>query len=180
MNRAGAGARRPAGRWPRRLLPQKVRARLALSYAVLFLGAGAVLLAVTYALVAASLPDRPGVKLTEKVSLEEAKVQRACKAAPGTVPLNECRKAFLAGQQAEATSQRDATLQRLLVYSLAGLGLMTVASACCPARNAFRHSFSGTVLGCALQARWILASSRDTFSEIFSRGRSGRLAATSA
>jgi signal transduction histidine kinase len=128
MTRAGAWTRRPAGRWPRRLLPQKVRARLALSYAVLFLGAGAVLLTVTYALVAASLPDRPGVKLTEKVSLEEAKIQRACKEEPGTVPLNECRKAFLAGQQAEVTSQRDATLQRLLVYSLAGLGLMTIAS----------------------------------------------------
>jgi signal transduction histidine kinase len=119
MNRARTGARR--------LVPQKVRARLALSYAVLFLGAGAVLLAVTYALVA-SLPSRPVVKLSEKLTLEEAKIQQACKAQPNTVPVNECKKAFLAGQQAVAASQRDATLQRLLVFSLAGLGLMTVAS----------------------------------------------------
>jgi signal transduction histidine kinase len=110
-----------------RLLPQKVRARLALSYAALFLGAGAVLLAVTYTLVAASLPGLPA-KLSLKLSPEVAKIQLACKAQPGSVPQYECRKAFLAGQEAEAVSQRDATLQKLLVFSLAGLGLMTVAS----------------------------------------------------
>jgi signal transduction histidine kinase len=126
MNRAGARGS-AAGRWGRRLLPQKVRARLALSYAALFLGAGAVLLTLTYTLVA-GLPARPTVRPSEKLTLEEAKIQQACKTQPNTVPVNECKKAFLAGQQAEAASQREATLQRLLVFSLAGLGLMTIAS----------------------------------------------------
>jgi signal transduction histidine kinase len=110
-----------------RLLPQKVRARLALYYAALFLGAGAVLLAVTYTLVA-SLPSGPVTKPSAKLLQERARIEYACKSKPGSVPRNECTKAFLAGQQSEATSQRDATLQRLLVGSLIGLGLMTVAS----------------------------------------------------
>jgi signal transduction histidine kinase len=124
MNRAAVSR---TGTGIGRLLPQKVRARLALSYAALFLGAGAVLLAVTYTLVA-GLPSRPVVKPSHGLLLEEAKIQQACKAQPNTVPVNECKKAFLAGQQAEAASQRDTTLQRLLVFSLAGLGVMTVAS----------------------------------------------------
>jgi len=117
-----------------RLLPQKVRARLALYYAALFLGAGAVLLAVTYTLVA-SLPSGPVTKPTAKTPQERARIEYVCKARTGNLPQkdrqdaeNACTKAFLEGQQSEATSQRDATLQRLLVFSLIGLGLMTVAS----------------------------------------------------
>ena len=47
-------------RWPR--WPQKVRTRLALLYAVLFLVSGSALLALTYGLVAASL-DRKSTRL---------------------------------------------------------------------------------------------------------------------
>ena len=43
----------------RRLWPQKVRTRLTLIYAALFFTAGLVLLALTYALVASSLPAQP-------------------------------------------------------------------------------------------------------------------------
>ncbi|HTZ23534.1 MAG TPA: hypothetical protein VMC83_06040, partial [Streptosporangiaceae bacterium] len=45
----------------RRLWPQKVRTRLTLLYAILFFIAGLVLLALTYALVAASLPTQPSL-----------------------------------------------------------------------------------------------------------------------
>ena len=43
----------------RRLLPQKVRTRLTLLYAMLFFAAGAALLGLTYGLVASSLPTQP-------------------------------------------------------------------------------------------------------------------------
>ena len=43
----------------RRLWPQKVRTRLTLIYATLFFTAGLVLLALTYGLVASSLPAQP-------------------------------------------------------------------------------------------------------------------------
>jgi hypothetical protein len=50
----------PALRRPvRRLWPQKVRTRLTLIYAALFFAAGLALLALTYGLVASSLPARP-------------------------------------------------------------------------------------------------------------------------
>ncbi|HKD89812.1 MAG TPA: HAMP domain-containing sensor histidine kinase [Streptosporangiaceae bacterium] len=114
-----------------RLLPQKVRPRLALSYAALFLAAGAVLLAVTYTLVA-SQPSEPVPKPTAQNLRDKASIQYAAckaKAKKGALPQNECTKAFLEGQPAAwAARQRAATLQRLLVFSLVGLGLMTVAS----------------------------------------------------
>ena len=113
------------------LLPQKVRPRLALSYAALFLAAGGVLLAVTYTLVA-SQPSAPVPKPIAQNLREKARLQFAtctAKAKIGAVPQSMCTKEFLEGQPAAwAASQRDATLQRLLVFSLVGLGLMTVAS----------------------------------------------------
>jgi signal transduction histidine kinase len=124
MNRTGA-RRSAAGRWGRRLLPQKVRARLALSYAALFLAAGAALLAVTYGLLAASLPSHgPG----PKVDLAAAKVTEACKVAPATVSPAKCKHAYQTIATAAGVSQRSQTLDRLLVYSLAGLGVMTAAA----------------------------------------------------
>jgi signal transduction histidine kinase len=44
--------------WLRRLWPQKVRTRLTVIYAALFLAGGSLLLGLTYGLVAASLPDK--------------------------------------------------------------------------------------------------------------------------
>jgi hypothetical protein len=61
----------PALRRPvRRLWPQKVRTRLTLIYAALFFAAGLALLALTYGLVASSLPShdgpqQPGAELPE-------------------------------------------------------------------------------------------------------------------
>jgi signal transduction histidine kinase len=123
MNRLRAlGGRLSLPGW---LLPQKVRARLTLAYAALFLAAGAILLAVTYGLLAASLPDRPGPAIPKA---ENAKIMAACKEQLSNVSPAKCQRAAQLGLQEQAASQKDQTLQRLLLFSLAGLGLMTVAS----------------------------------------------------
>jgi len=110
-------------RWPR--WPQKVRTRLALLYAALFLVSGSALLALTYGLVAANLPQQSPVAATGLDSNQLAKLRAACRQPypdPGTVLA--CKRAFSAG----AASVRDSTLDSLLLYSLLGLGVMTVAS----------------------------------------------------
>lgn len=125
---------RSRARW----LPQTIRARLTLQYAAIFLAAGAVLLGVTYGLVAHSLPVKPSAAASAS---QQAKLNAACKAAalhksaavpggkpvPRTVPI-ECQEAFSAGAKAAANDQRAQTLHNLLWYSLLGLGVMTVAS----------------------------------------------------
>jgi len=123
----------------RRLWPQKVRLRLTLLYAGLFLLAGGAMLGLTYGLVAASLPTtKPPATNSRYYQTELAKVD-ACKAAykgPGKPPqprpaaVLECKQAsdYVAGAQAGAQSQRDRALHNLLLYSLLGLGVMTAAS----------------------------------------------------
>jgi signal transduction histidine kinase len=111
----------------RRIWPQKVRTRLALLYAALFLVSGSALLGLTYGLVAANLPAQStaaqqGSRLDSNAL---AKLRAACRQPypdPGTVLA--CKRAFSAG----AASVRDSTLDSLLLYSLLGLGVMTVAS----------------------------------------------------
>jgi signal transduction histidine kinase len=128
--------------------PRKVRLRLTLLYAGLFLIAGGVLLGLTYGLVAASLPPsrKPASYEYSKVVAE---MRRLCstpsaEATPAPNPsastststkqanpnAAECKRLseYAAGVQAGATSQRDQTLHSLLLYSLLGLGVMTVAS----------------------------------------------------
>ena len=110
-------------RW--RIWPQKVRTRLALLYAALFLVSGSALLALTYGLVAANLPKQSPAASTGLDSNQLAKLRVACRQPypdPGTVLA--CKHAFSAG----AASVRDSTLDSLLLYSLLGLGVMTVAS----------------------------------------------------
>ncbi len=115
-------------------LPQSVRWRLSLAYAGLFLAAGAVLLAVTYGLVASSLSSTPQpqpvpsnrvVKLCKAKSFGTASPKGA-KGAKGA--LAKCEAAFKAGARAGAANQRDATLSNLLLFSLVGLGAMTLVS----------------------------------------------------
>ena len=143
--------------WVRRRIPQTVRVRLALAYAVLFLAAGAALLGVTYGLVAGSLPN----SRSPLTSAQVAKEVLACKAArtqqqqeqpgnpvPAPVPTSvggkpgsakelfagpkpvpaSCHKAFVAGANAATANQRDQTLHNLLLFSLLGLGAMTLVS----------------------------------------------------
>jgi signal transduction histidine kinase len=112
----------------RRFWPQKVRTRLTLLYAGLFFVAGSALLGLTYGLVASSLPASSGGSEYTKQQL--AKLSFACtkvnKPDPGT--LAQCRKAFNAGSTAGSDSQRQRALTSLLLFSLVGLGAMTIAS----------------------------------------------------
>jgi signal transduction histidine kinase len=118
----------------RRLWPQKVRTRLTLLYAVLFFAAGSALLGLTYGLVASSLPTQPAAN--PKVGQEQARLEQDCnleRAKAPTVPkpqLPACAqlKAFTAGARSASQTQRQRALNELLVFSLVGLGAMTVAS----------------------------------------------------
>jgi signal transduction histidine kinase len=135
----------------RRLWPRKVRLRLTLLYAGLFLIGGGALLALTYALVAASLPaTNPPAVNSQAYRMDMAKFRTQCKtqnpAPAASAPAGKkapagskapkpddtfaCKRMseYLAGERAGAVSQRDRALQSLLLYSLIGLGVMTVAS----------------------------------------------------
>ena len=123
----------------RRFWPQKVRTRLTLMYAALFLVAGSALLALTYLLVAGSLPTRPAAN-TSVGSQELDSLLRQCRAAsPGfktgavnpSPLLRECKLAesdYYAGTAAGMRAQRQQALGNLLSFSLVGLAVMTVAS----------------------------------------------------
>jgi signal transduction histidine kinase len=112
------------GPWWTKLWPQKVRLRLTLLYAGLFLVAGSALLGVTYGLVAASLPARHAISGNLDPN-QRAKLEQACRQPRpdvGTVRL--CKEAFSAGGE----DTRQQALHSLLLYSLLGLGVMTLAS----------------------------------------------------
>jgi signal transduction histidine kinase len=123
--------------------PRKVRLRLTLLYAGLFLLAGGALLGLTYGLVAASLPVTNSSTSTRAYHENLNKLKRLCNApnpAPSaSTPAGEkasnpdtaaCKtmSEYVAGLRAGAESQRDRTLHSLLLYSLLGLGVMTAAS----------------------------------------------------
>ena len=111
----------------RRGTPQKIRTRLALLYAALFFAAGTVLLGLTYGLVASSLPVNSAHTSYDKNRL--AKLASACKQPhpdPGT--LARCKQVANEIQSAGVQSGREQTLHNLLLFSLAGLGAMTVVS----------------------------------------------------
>jgi len=121
-------------RWASRLLPQRVRARLTLLYAALFLAGGSVLLALTYGLVANSLRNAASGAQPQPVKLANSKFAQACKQPPkakivSAKQLAQCKSAFTAGAKAAAVSQRSQTLHHLLIFSLVGLAVMTFASA---------------------------------------------------
>jgi signal transduction histidine kinase len=111
------------GLWPRR-----VRARLALLYAALFLLAGSALLVLTYALLASRLPTPPPAAKQVAANPELVALCKKGKLG-GPQVLEKCKRAFAAGAQAGSQSQRDRTLTTLLDASLIGLGIATLASA---------------------------------------------------
>jgi signal transduction histidine kinase len=126
----------------RRLWPQKVRTRITLAYAALFLAAGMALLALTYGILASSLPASPPASLTTS-SQEMDLLHQACQAAgyaskgqghplvPVPRDLTECKQAeaaYYAGTTAGFQAQRHQALGNLLRSALLGLGLITVAS----------------------------------------------------
>jgi signal transduction histidine kinase len=136
-------------RWLRRCWPQKVRTRLTLIYAGLFLAGGSALLGLTYGLVASSLPAYP--TNTRRPVLSQQEFNQLCKHAQptpsktGKIPQPSpdpaptiaadpnkvtelCQQAAAAGYSAGSSSQRDRALHSLLLFSLIGLGVMTLAS----------------------------------------------------
>jgi signal transduction histidine kinase len=133
---------RPLLRPVRRLWPQKVRTRLTVIYALLFFAAGSALLALTYGLVASSLPARPPASTTSISSQELNFLNRECKApspaekrkrTPSISPsiVAECKQAgaaYDAGAASASQAQRQRALADLLEFSLVGLAVMTVAS----------------------------------------------------
>jgi signal transduction histidine kinase len=125
----------------RRLWPQKVRTRLTLLYAALFFAAGSALLGLTYGLVASSLPATPAANA--KVSRQEQqKLDLQCKEAysagngkrsnpiprPAPAVCQQAEAAYRAGVSSGSQSQRQRTLTGLGLFSLIGLGVMTIAS----------------------------------------------------
>src|SRR5262245_28392337 len=126
-----------------RFWPQKVRTRLTLTYAALFLAGGILLLGLTYGLLAASLPTQ--VSVAGKPPMTTSQYLKQCKrsvttkpgAKPETSPpisdklRNQCEKesAYLAGSAAAVKRQRDRALHNLLLFSALGLGIMTILSA---------------------------------------------------
>jgi signal transduction histidine kinase len=114
----------------RRFWPQKVRTRLTLIYAALFFAAGLALLALTYALLASSLPTHP----SPTAGLSDQQLQELaheCKPADGKPPpsvVSMCERAYSAGAASGSQAQRDDALRNLLVVSLVGLAAMTVVS----------------------------------------------------
>jgi len=119
-------ARRGVGRWP----PQTFRVRLTLLFAALFLAAGAALLGISYVL-AVSQPDN-----VPPVTRYQSKLAFHCKLGKGPLPSgnepllsSQCAHALSAvGAEQAAVEQRNQTLEHLLAYSLAALGVMTVVS----------------------------------------------------
>ena len=132
-DRGVRGLLRPA----RRLWPQKVRTRLTLLYAVLFFAAGLVLLALTYGMVAASLPTEPSV--SPRATSQDLSKMSECKhelSSPKGKPISasvlagckQAERAYSVGTSAGLQAQRQRALSDLLAFSLVGLGFMTVAS----------------------------------------------------
>jgi signal transduction histidine kinase len=122
--------------WWRPRLPQTVRARLTVLYAVLFLAAGATLLGITYGLVAGTLPTTSSIsraklnilKVTCKAEAQQQRVSSTGKPQPRSVP-ESCRNAFALGANVGASNQRQSTLDHLAWLFLLGLGVMTFGSA---------------------------------------------------
>jgi signal transduction histidine kinase len=119
---AGAARRRP------------VRLRLTLVYSGLFLAAGAVLLAVTYGLVAQSLSVTGSPAPVSQASQYVDQALRTCKAENlGAVAMAKCvgvaEQSLNGVSKASEEFQRSRTLAHLLDYSLATLAAIVVASA---------------------------------------------------
>jgi signal transduction histidine kinase len=118
-----------------------IRLRLTLIYSGLFLLAAAMLLAFTYVFVVRGLSSsagkaggsRPVTAAVAQLKAECGKVEAAYK--QGDLPAAEAglfskctQKGFYQGVRAGAASQRDVAVHELVLYSLAGLGVMGVLS----------------------------------------------------
>ena len=111
----------------RRLRPRRVRSRLAVFYSGLFLLAGAVLLALTYALLASVLLPAPA-SLPKHLTPHETALLRLCKPLPSSPSLLAQCKRFIYGL-GPGPDARAHTLAELRIASLIALGLLVIASA---------------------------------------------------
>lgn len=102
------------------------RARLTLVYGGLFTLGGAVLVTVTYLLVAHNLPAGKPAPATDPAFLAQCD---QAKRTGDTNLVEKCTKAFQAGVTAGAKVQRDTTLSHLLVYSLIALAGVSIVAA---------------------------------------------------
>ena len=119
------------GRW--RLT---VRVRLTLLYSGLFAACGVILVAITYGLLAANLPEpksRAGAAKVEKpvIPVEFAEDCANASKNPDADPavLYKCKAAYQEGVLEGAATQREATLDQLLRYSLGTLAAVTLLAA---------------------------------------------------
>ncbi|HEY2657999.1 MAG TPA: histidine kinase dimerization/phospho-acceptor domain-containing protein, partial [Solirubrobacteraceae bacterium] len=123
----------------RNLWPRRVRARLAILYAVLFLFAGSGLLALSYGLLADRLP-RSSVKLNHDQALALCRRKAEARGKPLASPppdksgeasatlLDKCVQSVTEAARFGSQSQRDQTLNTVLEVALIGLAVSTVAS----------------------------------------------------
>ncbi len=120
---------------PRGLVRRRpVRLRLTLIYTGLFLLAAAVLLAVSYGLVAQNLGTSLPAVTSKQVSQYDISGFKACEAAASTpAQTASCKQqaqlAALRLARASAAGERAQTLHHLLYYSLIAMALMAVVSA---------------------------------------------------
>ncbi len=85
-------------RWIRRLWPQKVRTKLTLIYAALFLAGGSLLLGLTYGLLAASLPTQ--AQTAGKPPMPLADYIKLCKSPWRSRAAGQARRAQVDAKQA--------------------------------------------------------------------------------
>ncbi len=111
----------------RRVWPRRVRTRLAVTYAVLFVLAGTVLLALIYALLVTVLVPAAGPP--KQIPPRTAQILSLCKPAPTSPSLvAECKRA-IASVGGNDPKERGDVLAALRGASVIGLGLLVIVSA---------------------------------------------------
>jgi signal transduction histidine kinase len=111
----------------RRLWPRRMRVRLAVFYAILFLLAGVVLLALTYTLAATVLLPRPAPP-PKLLTPQERALSRLCKPLPTSPSLLAKCNHFIDIVGAGPRARGDA-LAALRIDSAIGLGILAIAAA---------------------------------------------------
>jgi signal transduction histidine kinase len=112
----------------RRVWSPRVRTRLAVTYTVLFLIAGMVLLALTYALLTRVLLPPVSPVNPKTISARDAQVLALCKPPPTSASLLEECKRVIAATGIGSANARDSTLHALKDASLIALGVLAIAS----------------------------------------------------
>jgi signal transduction histidine kinase len=121
-----AAAETEAVRHPRR---RSARLRLTILYTGLYVAAGSVLLAIVYGLVAHSLGNPRSPKLPDQKFVNQCNSAFKFRTPLDPNTQSKCKAVLRAAAELGATSQRDQTLHRLLVYTIVGLAVTTLLAA---------------------------------------------------